>query len=279
MQPPTTPIKDCLSYSPINKAHSIVETVFFIQFNKPFSDSTKSKLIAIGDDLKDQLPKSNLINKTAFKFDMSALNNSSVNEIEVVGIELQKTNDDGSLSWMLRIAEDIISVHCLDYTRWDDVWEKAKYYLNKSREHIGGRDNFISCIGLRYIDRFCYNGKPNESNLKELFKSNTHYISQTAFDNGPLWHCNSGWFEKPNDDIKYLNQLNVSADYLSIDGDNKTLSITIDHNISAIVEQHDDNKHQDLTSFMNNLHDKNKQLLALLLTDKITNQINLSLPK
>ena len=172
MQPPTTPIKDCLSYSPINKAHSIVETVFFIQFNKPFSDSTKSKLIAIGDDLKDQLPKSNLINKTAFKFDMSALNNSSVNEIEVVGIELQKTNDDGSLSWMLRIAEDIISVHCLDYTRWDDVWEKAKYYLNKSREHIGGRDNFISCIGLRYIDRFCYNGKPNESNLKELFKSN-----------------------------------------------------------------------------------------------------------
>ena len=127
-----------MSYSPINNAHSIVETVFFIQFSPPFGPSTIKKLISLQDELKKQFPKSNPIKKTAFKLDLTEGVQTVVNEAESVGIELQSTRADGSLEWMLRTAEDTISVHCLDYTRWDEVWQRVETYLIKALGHIDG---------------------------------------------------------------------------------------------------------------------------------------------
>jgi uncharacterized protein (TIGR04255 family) len=276
LQTSTTLKKGELSYSPINNAHSIVETVFFIQFSPAFGASTIRKLISVKDELKEQFPKSNPINRTAFKFDLAEGGQTVMNEAESVGIELQRTRADGSLEWMLRIAEDIVSVHCLDYTRWDEVWQQAETYLTKALGHIDGSDSFVSSIGLRCIDRFLYKDDPKQSNLTELFKQDTPYIVKTAFTHGPLWHCHSGWFEGLND-LECLIQLNVNADFANIEG-KKALSITVDHSATAILEQQASNQTTNFSPIMNQLHDKNKRLLIDLLTQKMATRINLSLP-
>lgn len=264
-----------LSYSPINNAHSIVETVFFIQFSPAFAPSTIRKLISVKEELKEQFPNSNPINKTDFKIDLVEGCQSVVNKTESVGIELQRTRADGSLEWMLRTAEDTISIHCLDYTRWNEVWQQAETYLIKALGHIEGSDSFVSSIGLRCIDRFLYEDDPEQSDLTKLFIRDTPYIVKTAFTHGPLWHCHSGWFESLNG-LQCLNQLNVNADFANIKG-NKTLSITVDHNAIAIVEQNSNQK-TNLSSTMNQLHVKNKRLLIDLLTKQMAKRINLSLP-
>lgn len=275
LKTPTTLKKGELSYSPINNAHSIVETVFFIQFSPVFGASTRRKLISIRDELKGQFPKSNLINRTVLNFDPAEGGQTVMNEVEPVGVELQRTSVDGSrLEWMLRITEDMVSVHCLDYTRWDEVWQQAETYLNKVFGYIDGSDSFVSSIGLRCIDRFLYKDDPEQSNLAELFKQDTPYIAKTAFTHGHLWHCHSGWFESL-DDLQCLNQLNANADFANIDG-NKTLSITVDHSATAIVEQNS-NQTTALALIMSQLHDKNKRLLIDLLTEQMARRINLSL--
>ena len=252
-----------------------LKSFFLFSLTHAFGASTIRKLLSVKEELKEQFPNSNPINKTAFKFDLAEGGQTFMNEAESVGIELQSTRADGSLDWMLRTAEDTISVHCLDYTRWDEVWQRAEAYLIKALGHIDGSDSFVSSIGLRCIDRFLHEDNPEQSDLTKLFNQDTPYIVKTAFTHGPLWHCHSGWFEGLNS-LQCLNQLNVNADFANING-NKTLSITVDHNAIAIVEQNSNQK-MNLSSIMNQLHVKNKRLLIDLLTKQMAKRINLSLP-
>lgn len=273
-----------LSYSPINDAHSIVEIVVFVQFNPGFSQATLKNIISVEHDLKEELPKANPIKRVTFRLGQEQQPSEPQDE-SIAGIELQSIRKDGSLDWMLRIAEDTISVHCLDYTRWNDVWGKAGRYLKKVFGYIEGSDSFISSIGLKCIDRFLYEGDPNHSDLSELFKPETAHIVKTAFTCGLLWHCHSGWFDKLNNS-QCLNQLNIDANFINIRG-NKVLAITVDHNAIAIMENDDTlssvleqngNQMTMLSEIMNALHLKNKHLLIELLSEQMTNRINLSLP-
>lgn len=272
-----------LSYSPINDAHAIVEVIIFIQFTPEFSKSTIKKLtVALEQDLKSDLPRANPIRKIAFQFNPEEQQPSSLNLDESVGIELQSINEDGNLEWMLRATENTIAVHCLNYTRWEDVWQKAEAFLRKAFTHIEGSDSFVSHIGLKYVDRFLYNGDPEHPNLSELFSNDNPYLNKTSFDH-QLWHCNSGWFETLGN-LKCLNQLNIAADFINIQN-KKTLSVTIDHNaitfmdtdsnLHSILEENG-NQEPKLKEIACELHSKNKQLLTALLSVEMQKRINLT---
>ena len=141
-----------LSYSPINDAHAIVEVVMFVHFAPDFGESTIRKLIGVEHDLKDELPKVTPIQK--FVFGVSPEHGSQIMQQQPIGIEMQSIRRDGSLEWMLRTTENTIAVHCLDYSRWDKVWQQAKGYLYKAFRHLEGSGSFIGSVGLKYIDRF-----------------------------------------------------------------------------------------------------------------------------
>lgn len=273
-----------LSYSPINGAHSIVEVVFFVQFNPLFSQATIKKLISVEHDLKDDLPKSNPLKRVTFQLGQEKQSSAFQDEL-IVGIELQSIRKDGSLDWMLRTTEDTISIHCLDYTRWDDVWGQAEGYLKKVFGYIEGSDSFISSIGLKCIDRFLYEGDLDYSDLSELFRPETPHLVKTVFTCGLLWHCHSGWFDNLNNS-QCLNQLNIDANFINIRG-NKVLAVTVDHNAIAFMEndetpstvlEQNGNQMTVLSEIMKALHLKNKHLLIELLSEQMTNRINLSLP-
>ncbi|WP_442498237.1 TIGR04255 family protein [Methylobacter sp. sgz302048] len=269
-----------LSCFPINDAHAIVEVIIFVQFSPQFSKSTIQKLAAIEHDLKEDLPKANPLKKIAFQFNQ-AEHSSAVGLDELAGIELQRIKKDGSIEWMLRTTEDAIAIHCLDYTRWDNVWSQAEAYLQKAFMHIDGSNSFVSSIGLKYIDRFLYDSHAEKYDLSELFDRNTPHIVKTAFDHN-LWHCHSGWFEDL-DNLQCLNQLNIDSNYINIKGE-KTLAISIDHNAIAIMNndnnlysiiEQNSNQVTKLNEIIYKLHLKNKEILTNLLSKEMLNRINL----
>lgn len=264
-----------LSYSAINEAHAIVEVVMFVEFAPPFGESTVRKLINIEHDLKGDLPGAKPVEFSVFSFGPDK--GVQMARPRTIGVELQRVRPDGSLEWMLRTTENAISVHCLDYSRWNDIWARAKGYLDKAFRHLEGSDSFIASVGLKYIDRFVCNGDPEQTRLEDLFRKETDLICKRAFSTGPLWHCHSGWFEDLRiSNPKCLNQLNLDATLTNIKGHRK-LVITVDHN--AVAQIPPENSNLSLLPFdaiMEELHERNKAVMAELLSEQMARKINLT---
>lgn len=271
-----------LSYSPINEAHAIVEVVMFVEFAPPFGESTVRKLINIEHDLKEDLPGAKPVEFSVFSFGPDR--GVQMARPRTIGVELQRVRPDGSLEWMLRTTENAISVHCLDYSRWNNIWARAKGYLDKAFRHLEGSDSFIASVGLKYIDRFVCNGDPEQSRLQDLFRKETDLICKRAFSTGPLWHCHSGWFEDLRIS-KGLNQLNLDAALTNIKGHRK-LVITVDHNAVAQIPQENSslsllkgtNGSDDFSfdAIMEELHERNNAVMAELLSEQMARRINLT---
>lgn len=272
-----------LSYSPINDAHAIVEVVMFVQFAPDFGESTIRKLIQIEYDLRDDLPKITPIQRLAFS--VLPAQGPQIVQQQPVGIEMQSMRRDGSLEWMLRTTENTIAVHCLDYSQWDKVWQKAKDYLDKAFKYLDGSESFVAAVGLKYIDRFLCNVEPEQSHMSDLFDPDTDLIFKRAFSTGPLWHCHTGWFDDLSAaKMQCLNQLNVDAGFSNIHG-NRKLVITVDHTAVAqmlpdknglsVLKQENGSDGLFFEDIMGELHQQNKAMMAKLLSKQMAKIISL----
>ncbi|GFO76389.1 hypothetical protein BPLS_P4134 [Bathymodiolus platifrons methanotrophic gill symbiont] len=265
-----------LSFLPINGAHAIVEMALFVSFTPAFSLNTIKKLVLLGDDLKNSLPKANHVNRFELKIEDDQ--HTSFSDKVLGGIELQKINEDGSIGWMLRASENSISVHCLNYTLWASVFAEAFNYLKVAFKRLEGSDSLISSVGIMYVDRFVCNKDPSTSNLSELFQEESDWVFKGAFNSkNKLWHNHIGWYEDLGH-MSCLNQLKTSASYVNINN-NQKLVVTVDH--SAIISGESNDFKEDggscekLEEIMNKLHGMNKKVLGRLLTEQVSARINL----
>lgn len=273
-------------FTPINKAHAIVEVIFYIQFDPHFQDQTIRRLIEVEHELKGELPKSSPVNRieTTIEIENGV---SKVQSIEKpVGIHLQRIKPDGSVEWMLRTTENVIGVHCLEYSTWDAVWEQANRYFLATLKQIEGESNFISSVGLKYVDRFLYEGVEDKYDSSLLFNKETDLIAKKAFSASPLWHCHIGWFEKSPTFLSgnLLNKINIDSVYANISGRRRSL-VTIEHDaiiqiednvnngkLSSITDKLDDDD-SCLDKVMGKLHMSNKDVLRNLLTEQMAKRI------
>ena len=267
-------------FIPINKAHAIVEVVWFIQFLGQFPKGALIKFSSLKEELADDLPKFSEMQKLSFAITPQG----SVAQQDLGGLEFQRIKKDGSLEWMLRIQDNSISVHCLDYSRWVNSWREASTYLYKALGKIEGPELPISLVGLKYIDRFVYDGSTDQFDISHLFQINSELLFSKAFTAGPLWHCHTGWFDDVDgSNLQCLNQLNIDATYTTIAGQRKHTT-TIDHNALVRFPPGDDNHLQvivgdspnnetRLHKIMDTLHTKNKKILGSLLTQDVSERI------
>lgn len=267
-------------FRPINKAHAIVEVVWFAQFSGEFSKGALIKFSSLKDDLADDLPKFSEMHKLS----LAITPQGPVAQQELGGIEFQRIKKDGSLEWMLRIQDNSISVHCLDYSRWAKSWQEASSYLYKAFGKIEGPELPVALVGLKYIDRFLYEGPSDQLDISKLFRTDSELLFDKAFTAGPLWHCHTGWFDGVDgSDLSCLNQLNIDAAYTTIAGERKHTT-TIDHNalvrfppgdgsqLRVIVGDSANNETR-FHKIMDVLHTKNKKVLGSLLAQDISERI------
>ncbi len=277
-----------LKFLPINNAHAIVECIIFVEFLPVFSHAVRQKLVGLAPRLKDELPKSEPKNVVEHTIIITPEGPKTHVREELSGIELQRFRTDGNLEWMLRTTENIISVHCLDYTRWENVWDTAKKYLEAAFEQIQESGSFVNAIGIKYIDRFVYQDDVKNYKVSDLFSENTELLANKLFNSGPLWHSHIGWFEKIDGiDFPCLNQVNIDATYADFSGLKKPVT-TIEHtailnadeykrDISSFIEyedKNDENSKFDKMIFI--LHNINKEVLISLLNVDLKQKINIS---
>lgn len=277
---------DAPRFKPINQAHAIVEVVFFHQFAPEFSDATLRRLSELEFELKDELPKATPIQKLETRLEQTPEGRTSRLTEKPSGIELRRFNANGDVEWLLRITETTIAAHCLDYSTWEQVWPQAQHYLQQASAHLEGESNFLTAVGLKYVDRFLYEGPVSAYDPRLLFAEQSGQLPRQLLTSQPLWHCHTGWFE-PLAGIGQdsLNQLNIDTIFVNLAGRRRHVT-TIEHTAvvhltgydnaasenTADVEPQDDERS---VQIMVNLHDHNKRLLQGLLNADMVRRINL----
>jgi uncharacterized protein (TIGR04255 family) len=275
-------------FEPVNNAHAIVEMVLFCQFEPELDELTISRLMELEDDTDLNNERTKFQKIQGNQLQMGAPGITSF-QIKSVGIEMRRMGPNGEPEWILRTGPHAISVHCLDYTRWDDVGAQARAFLQKVLHKIGATESTLAGLGLKYVDRFSYRGSDEQYDPALLFRQDTTLLHKRAFESKMRWHCHSGWFERLKDlekeELECLNQVNVDAAFLTVSGARRHMT-TIDHNavvrglnVENLAAFLASDKDEDalLIRLTEALHLVNKRVLIDLLADEMATRIHLAM--
>ena len=277
------------SFQPINEAHAITEMAVFIQVEPNMDKAVLEKFETFYNEFQKELPDKREL-KT-IEGQMAVGDDGPKGEFKEtkIGFELRSFGLNGSVSWLVRVSNNTISIHCLDYLRWEPFLERTSKYLKKAFEILNGQGIGMSVVGLKCTDVFTYNGSDVAYDAKEMFRDDCPYIASKLLSSGELWHNHTGWFVEANDvisdidkaDCVILNQIKVDSAYNTVKG-KRTLTAKIDHN--QIYQTNDENSLIDSSNafdvswvelLLNGLHVENKNVLQNLLVDEMQERINL----
>lgn len=224
-------------YLPFAGKNSIQEAVIAIHFAGEIDASViESAFNRSQADLKNDFPAGNLIQMMAIRVpaNVNARPDTHLMQPQVGGFELSRPSANGSPARVLRLTKDLLSVNYMEYDSWDISCPQSIQYIRHVLEQLELVKNPVAAFSLRYIDRFTFDGPPDEANANLLFVENNKYITARSFEAKTMWHSHSGWFEKVGDDgSRILNQLNIGSTVID-----QTPSVTIDHNAVCQLTNH-----------------------------------------
>jgi len=268
-------------FEPVHQAHAIAEMVMFFEFLPGFGTHIE-RLIPLRSELESDFPSSDLLEVVEFHLSDQ---HSSTPKAKAGGIELRRFKTDGSFEWLIRITLQSISIHCLDYTRWNYIWAKVNSYADKIFAKLAGVDVGISGIGLKYIDQFVFHGALDDYNAELLFKRDSGLLHARAFSSGVQWHCHTGWFQEAENLGQFLSQMNVDSAINNTQAGQRAV-ISIDHTFTRRAQREGEltryltlgNTGLEARSHLAQwMHDANKELLSDLLVDTVRERISLNI--
>lgn len=269
-----------LQFQPINEAHAIVEAVIFFEFEPVFNEADLSRFLPLQQELKTEFPVGNPMQMIQFRIDQQT--GTQALEQRPSGLELKSVDEAGAPEWLVRIIEPNISIHCLKYTRWDNVWKQASKTLTAVFSKIGPTQSVLRNVGLKYIDRFVYDGDEDKLDITALINAKCAYITPKSFETDGRWHTHSGWFEKGENGSEILNQVNIDAAFQMQDNKRRHFT-TIDMNhiarnltpesVPSLKEALE--KGAVISTLLDRLHNLNKAVLSDILTADVRKRINL----
>jgi uncharacterized protein (TIGR04255 family) len=267
-------------FEPLYQAHAIGEMVVFFEF-EPSIEPAYGLLLELKHKLASDLPKFSL--EQEHHLDLAAATPALRQTLPAM--VFQRFRSDGNLEWMLRTSQNTISIHCLAYTRWEEVWARCQRYADMCFERTNRTPIQLTGIGLKYIDQFYFRGPQETYDASLLFKKDSPLLHRRSFESGLRWHCHTGWFKLINGH-ECLSQLNVtSGQGKRADGED-VVAVAIDHTLMIRVpagppltaysaETSGDNTA--LSRLMTLLHNENKRVLIDLLTDSMAQRISLKM--
>jgi uncharacterized protein (TIGR04255 family) len=265
-------------FEPINEAHAVAEMLVFLQFSPNLTPALPS-LMGLKDLLKAKLPKAT--ENTTFSITLE----DGRNEVTKLpsGLQLMSFRSDGNPAWILNIGPAVISLHCLDYTRWEPVWKEIRFYIKEVFGAIGAAPVSLSSVGLKYIDRFIWTGHDQDYMADLLLRSESQYLNSGAFQSRQRWHCHVGWFQEAGEFGEILNQLNIDSG-LNLSPDGTRIVVSIDHTQTTSGAQGgglaqgalaSENPDAPINKLMTFLHSENKRIIRDLLSLEASKRINL----
>lgn len=201
-------------FRPLHDGHAIEQLVFVIQFQGVLDDAGNSEIEAKCESFKKELPAQKVmfgVSPTPAGQIVVMQGPGSVNMGSVVGHLLQSINPDGSVSEELRVEPGMISYRSAVYSRWSTVWARARRFLGELLPIYASSTQMIG-LSLNYVDRFIWEGRPENCRPSALLRQNSPFVSPHVFGCTDLWHSHFGTFDRYQNYTKRL--LNFSLDCL-----------------------------------------------------------------
>lgn len=251
-------------------AHAIAEMSLFVEYTPRFQTNAASLSV---DQLSEAFGNDFSIEPTQVqRVDVGPTGHSFTSENAFL---LRKGGITSAPDWVVRVENMGLSVHCLNYSRWAQVWPEVLEYIRSLLSLIDLNAVEVGAIGLRYLDQFLYKDDPNDYNLGDLLKQ-SKFIHPFAFESGPRWHCHTGWFG--NQEV--LNQLHLTGVVPSPGTPNVAdMMVAIDH--AQIARRGEDKPlnglllGEELNQLGNHLHANNRSMMLELLQPNVSRRINL----
>ena len=271
-------------YLPYAGTNAIQEAVLGVHFRNNFSLPDVERARAVAEvDLKDVFPRSEDIHEAQVKIENA---NQEFVRIEgggalrLSGFQLNKTGADGKPLRVLRMVTNLLTVHFMKYDHWAPTLADGLQYFLTILPRLDLETTGIQAFSLRYIDRFTFDGSPDDAKASLLLSTESSYVTKKCFGAGPFWHCNSGWFEMFGDSSRVLSQLNLGSSMV----DNAP-TVTVDHNMICQMKR----LHNTVESFfesaggqsisfeasLNHLHGMNHAVLSDILLAEMSRRIGL----
>lgn len=261
-----------MAFSPKNGDHAIVEAVFGLAFSRPFTPAEIDRIISRRELWRDELPK---MARTS-QFDII------VGEGPVTipppgggGVTFERVNPDGTLNWRLRVDQSVILVNCLEYTRWSDVWPRAKRYFEEVCRAADATDLRLTSLLLQYVDVFGWDGDPEDYDASMLVDASTGFVPSSVLKRGSFWHLHQGWFDQVPAGRR-LERVHIDA----VHDENDRPIVKIDSFLQlSMTEQRNVVTYFDdatLETIFSELHLRGKQLFREIIRDEVCQEIGLN---
>src|SRR5487761_422649 len=270
------------SYLPFAGKNSIVEMSIGIQSALPFDQQVVgASAEAIKAEFATEFPKFEplqmfTINLSVQQFPIGGSNPAPT----ISGFALTKVKGDGSPARVFRAMANVLSVHFLEYTSWKETKPQAINYITRCLEKLAVLErNPVTSVLLRYIDRFTFDGLPQDATAGRLFRADSKFVPSNILDRGYQWHSNSGWFEPLVGATVALNQLNIVSGMIQT-----AAGVNVDHNSiyalpkpSRSVAELIDGEGESLSleAILERQHSANADLLQNLLNQEMLSTIGL----
>lgn len=271
-------------YLPFLEKHSIQEAQISLLFIGSFDQHTIELARGFAQtELSGELPRVAEGRGVAFQVDITDPAEPAMPQTMpsgVVGFRLARVKGDGQIARVLQLENNLLSVSFMDYESWETTGEDALKYLRSVLISLPLEQNPVVALSLRFIDRYTYSGDPGDARADKLFVRGNPYITPHTFDAGPMWHCNTGWFDDTAHDDRVLHNLNVTSSLVDLSS-----TVTIDHLATRHLEAP---RHTLATVFeppagatglveaLESLHDRNKNILRQALRPEMLARIGMT---
>jgi uncharacterized protein (TIGR04255 family) len=267
-------------YLPFAGRNSIAEMNIGIQFASPFDQTIGESMEVVKAEFAADFPKFEPLQMITINIGLQQFATPGASTAPTVsGFNLTKAKADGSPARVLRVMTNVLSVHFLEYTSWKEIKPQAINYLTRCLEKLGilNRNPAVSIL-LRYIDRFTFDGAPQDASAGKLLRPDTKFVAARILNRGYQWHSNCAWFEPMVDATMTLNQLNVSGGIIQA-----TTAVIVDHNSiynlpkpsNSIAELKQGGEGLPLEAILDRQHRANADLLKNLLNQEMLDTIGL----
>lgn len=269
-----------MPFQPKSNKHAIVEVVFGLVFTRPFHPKEIKALVESHGRWKELLPRRGRTSPFPVPFMQGdELPPNFPIPLPPSGVTFDRVKPDGSLDWRLRADDAGITVNCLSYTTWPEIYGRARELLSQACEVAVRSDNSIRETFLQYIDVFEWEGEKQAYDLAELLRADSPYVPPSIRQRGPLWHLHQGFFRteglpspgrllERNHADGYQDQSGAALvkidEYLSL------------HHLAPLAPSVLFGPRGSADTLFGYLHDLNKDILRHYLTDKMQARIGLN---
>ena len=264
-------------FEPIHDAHAIEQVALVVSMSQGLADAEFNAACAAADRFKAELPGTQQL-----QFQTIALGAFGIPPAMGAfgGRVFTSSRKDGSIESELRVERHGIGFRTTAYTRWPLIWEQARRYFETLLPfYLAGAE--IASISLNYVDKFFWDGDSLAMAPNLLLRPGSAFICPHVFEAKDLWHSHMGVFQRADQAIKRL--LNINLDCLDENQPAPRRIVTITTILTDMLNQagyaplhRPDSGTEFFCMRANQLHEDNKTLLAEIINDRMCKRIGLT---